>query len=378
MTARNDLDLNVVLDRFLGEGPTEAPDDALDLALERVSTMRQRYGAPRRSFGMTTPVRLLAAAAILIAILVAGGIYLGSRPPTPEPLPSPVATAPAVAPSPVPSSSAAAIASASARPSAGPLPTPTPVPPIPALAIRALYAVDNGITGARQPGMLTVDDQSRLLELSDGVRFALDEQPDLPRALKAYPLLAAHVDELAPKLTGDRGDRLRRAVAVLGDILEAQELAPGAIDAGTYYSTHFHPTVMVTVPDGWTRRNEDGEVVAMSKGELTLAISKRATDVSADGLAKALGKNSADALADAPEPATLGAHKAFRGRIDGGGTLWFSEGLDPHDSKPGSEVRAWVVDVDGKPLTIQLDGPKAKVLDVLPEIETMLSTMQSI
>ncbi len=378
MTARNDLDLDRVLDRFLGEGPTAAPDDALDLALERVSTMRQRHGTPRRTTRMTTPVRLLAAAAILVAMLIAGGIFIGSRPPTPEPLPSPVATPPAVAPSIAPSPSPAAIASPSAHPSASPLASPTSTQPVPALAIRALYAVDNGITGARQPGMLTVDDQSRLLELSDGVRFALDEQPDLPRALKAFPLLAAHVDELAPKLTGDRGDRLRSAVAVLGDILEAKELAPGPLDAGTYYSTRFHPTVMVTVPDGWTRRNEDGEVVAMSKGALTLAVTKRATDVSADGLAKALGKNSADALADAPEPATFGGHKAFRGRIDGGGTLWFSEGLDPHDSRPGSEVRAWVVDVNGKPLTIQLDGPKADVLDVLPEIETMLATMQSI
>jgi hypothetical protein len=374
MTTRPDLDL--VLGSFLGEGPTEAPDEALDAALDRVATLRQRSRQPRRLFGLSTPVRLLAAAAILIALLVASGIYLGSRPPSPEPLPSPRASAaPTDAPAPSARSSPAAVASAIA--SLNPLPVPTPLPPIPALALRALYAVDAGTTGARQPGMLTVEDQSRLLELSDGVRFALDEQPDLPRALAAYPALAAKVDELAPKLTGDRGDRLRDAVAVLGDVLHATTFVPEGLDAGTYYSERFTPTVLTTVPEGWSRTFEDSEVLALVKDGVTLAFDKRALEATADGVAAALGALDASGLPAPPEAVTLGQYKGFSGRQDSGGTLWLTDALLAHDAKPGDEVRAWVLDLGAKrALTVHVDGPPKAVARLQPEIEAMLASLQ--
>ena len=88
MTAQ--LELDRILDAFLGEGPTSCPDRVLDAALADITTTRQRraWRVPRRYSDMPTPLRLLAAAAILAAAV--GGVFvLGSSlrndaPPTPE------------------------------------------------------------------------------------------------------------------------------------------------------------------------------------------------------------------------------------------------------------------------------------------------------
>ena len=74
MTAQ--LDIERVLDDFLAEGASDLSDHVLDAALDDVSTTRQRraWRVPRRYSDMPTPLRLMAAAAILAAAL--GGAFL--------------------------------------------------------------------------------------------------------------------------------------------------------------------------------------------------------------------------------------------------------------------------------------------------------------
>ena len=73
MTAQ--LDIDRLLDDFLGDGANGLSDRVLDAALGDIETTRQRraWRVPRRS-DMPTPLRLLAAAAILAAAL--GGAFL--------------------------------------------------------------------------------------------------------------------------------------------------------------------------------------------------------------------------------------------------------------------------------------------------------------
>jgi hypothetical protein len=121
MTTRQDQDLDVVLRQFLGDGPVEAPDPAIAAALERIATMRQRPDTFLRRSRMSTPVRLLIAAAVAIGILAGGALMVGNRPPT-EPAPaSPAASV-------VPIASASPQPSPTLAPTPSPTPTPTPTP----------------------------------------------------------------------------------------------------------------------------------------------------------------------------------------------------------------------------------------------------------
>ena len=74
MTAQ--LDIERVLDDFLGDGTDELSDRVLEAALRDTEHIRQRraHGVPRRFSDMPTPLRLLAAAAILATAL--GGAFL--------------------------------------------------------------------------------------------------------------------------------------------------------------------------------------------------------------------------------------------------------------------------------------------------------------
>lgn len=121
MTERRDVDLDFVLGQFLGDGPTEAPDPALAAALERVAKLRQRHdpflGRPR----MSTPIRLLVAAAVVIGLLAGGAVLVGNRTPTEQAPASPPAS---VAPLPSTSPPSPTLPPPTATPSASPSATP--------------------------------------------------------------------------------------------------------------------------------------------------------------------------------------------------------------------------------------------------------------
>ncbi len=115
---------------WLEEGPTQAPDRAVEAALLRIETTSQERDlrVPWRVSTMSTPARLVAAAVIAI-VVVGGGVYaLGSQPSGvggPTSSPPPAATP---APTPVPT------------------PEPTPIPTEdPAAAFAAFRAARDAV-----------------------------------------------------------------------------------------------------------------------------------------------------------------------------------------------------------------------------------------
>lgn len=92
---------------WLEDGPTRAPEQAVDAALGRIQTTPQERGL-RVPWRMPTmnPIARLAAAAVVAAIAVGGSLYLVGRdlsiggPPPPGPTATPTAVAATSAPSP--------------------------------------------------------------------------------------------------------------------------------------------------------------------------------------------------------------------------------------------------------------------------------------
>lgn len=120
-------DLDRLLDQWLGEGLTVAPDRVLDVLADRISHRAQRPAwrfIPWRFVIMTRPVRLAALVAVLL-VAVAGAVLLGGgatppSPPSRSASPS-AASSQAASASAVPSAAtAASTPSASAPPAASP------------------------------------------------------------------------------------------------------------------------------------------------------------------------------------------------------------------------------------------------------------------
>jgi hypothetical protein len=155
--------------------------------------------------------RLAAAAVVILAVIAVGAIALGSRggpgpaaPPSPSPAPiaTPSAAPSSAAPSPAASQPAQSPAASSAAQA----------------AIAALDLVDKGITAARGPVGLTVDDQSRLFQLEDDARGRL-ERGDVVTARQPFDQMVAYLATMGSKLDSDGGRRLQAAMAALDLLL---------------------------------------------------------------------------------------------------------------------------------------------------------------
>jgi hypothetical protein len=368
MTTYTDLELDGILDEFLGEGPNAAPDRAIDAALGRIDHVNQRgRGVSAGWAQMPTVARLLVAAALLIAAFAIGALVVGTRPDD-RPAPSqavPTAAASAFQPSTPPPSPTALSAV-----------TPEPVTPAMALALEAAGRTDRAITATKGPLGITDADQSRLLQLIDDVKTALAGRSDPAAASDAVEALAVDVAVRTEPLAEERRARLRAAIAALRGAVAAKPFEPEELAPGTWYTTRFAPVTALTVPEGWSRNLEDAEVLALRKGGLTLAVTKIAADATAAGVAKALGNPPADSLSPAPQAVTFPSYVgATSGLSEGGGTLWFTESLQAFDAAPTDAVRAWVLQAGSRPLTIYLSGPPDEVAAAVPEVEQMLGTM---
>jgi len=367
MTTFTDLELDRILDQFLGEGPASAPDRAIDAALDRIADLGQRRTpVVTRRLNMSTPVRLLLAAALVLALAAAGAAFLGSRPPGPDVVPPVESQAP--------SATATASAATTAPPSATPLAavTPRPVSPAVSVMLAAVNRADQAVTATKGPLGITDADQSRLLQLIDNVHTALDGVTTDPSvASDAVDAFATDAIARTEPLGEQYRVRLRTAVAALQGAVAAKPFVPEGLDAGTWYSSRFPPPVALTLPAGWSRGLEDSEVLALQKGKMTLAVNKMATEATAAGAAKAIGAS----LTLGPTPVTFPSYVGFTAGADGGGTLWFTEGLQAFDAPKGDVVRVWVLQAGAKPITVTLSGPPAEVKAALPEVEKMLGTM---
>lgn len=97
-----DRDLDRLLGAWFADGPTGAPDRVLDVMTDRIGRQGQRPGwlADRHVPVVAVPIRLLAAAALLVAVSVIGTVLIGggrigpgpSPSPSPTPTPTPTAT----------------------------------------------------------------------------------------------------------------------------------------------------------------------------------------------------------------------------------------------------------------------------------------------
>jgi hypothetical protein len=142
----------------------------------------------------------------------------------------------------------------------------------------------------------------------------------------------------------------------------------GALAAGTYHSTRFSPAVVITVPDGWRLEVEDSEVLVIKRDNLELAFTHNAATVSAAG--------ANDLAAGTPTSVTLGLYQGFKsGPADGMRFIFLTETGSGPRPVAGSLTWGWVVDVHGRALSIQLNGPGDEATAALPEVEAILATL---
>ena len=94
-----DRDLNRLLDAWFAEGPVQVADRVIDGTASRIARQRQIPAWRLRSWRfptMSTPIKLVAIGAALLAVLAGGAVFMGGgctpppRPPTPSPTPTPV------------------------------------------------------------------------------------------------------------------------------------------------------------------------------------------------------------------------------------------------------------------------------------------------
>jgi hypothetical protein len=109
----DDRDLNRLLDTWFADGPVQVADRVIDGTANRIARQRQRPAwrlHPWRFPTMSTPIKLVAIGAALLAVLVGGAVFMGGGSARPI-------TAPTAAPTSTPQPSAAA--AVTAAPSAG-------------------------------------------------------------------------------------------------------------------------------------------------------------------------------------------------------------------------------------------------------------------
>lgn len=153
------------------------------------------------------------------------------------------------------------------------------------------------------------------------------------------------------------------------------EFPSGVIPPGTYHSTRFAPVVVVTLPKGWTELYEDAEGLVLTKGTIEIYFTHAAAAVSAREL-NLLMNGGTGVPSASPGPVTLGSYAGFQaGPGDGGGTIFIDSGLRAWDSAPGSLVWGWVVDMDGRALSIEFTGPADEATAALGEVRAILDTL---
>ena len=362
MTGRS-RDVDALLGAYFEDGPTEAPDRAIEAAVELLGRTRQerRRWQPWR-FEMSNRMRLGTVAAAAIVVVVAGIAILG-RPQMP-----PVASSPspsAVLPgTPVPST---------ALPTGGPSPSALATSPNIGLATKALNRLTTAIGAAQAAVIVSADEAGRLQAAVDGARLSLGDG-SLELALVGWRAFTDQMSTLEPRLTGHLGrssadaDMLLDAVTAADVALNAKPLGTGTLPSGPYRSTYFvSPLLAFALPDGWSSFVDDADVLAFKHGNVVLAFNHTATAATADAMATAIGHHGTAAFTAGPTAVSYGSFAGFTGQAEPRATLWYTAGLQGFDAAPGDVVRIWVLTVEGRVLTIEMTGPSAEVNSVLAE-----------
>ncbi|MBA2719321.1 MAG: hypothetical protein H0U52_08805 [Chloroflexi bacterium] len=192
--------------------------------------------------------------------------------------------------------------------------------------------------------------------------------PSTPAASGAASASAS----VGPSASASRSPSQLASIAPSSSAAPGSAFAPGPVAAGTWHTPIFRPTVVLTMPDGWTRTREDRELFGLRLGKADLAFTHTAPSLALDVVHRT---NQADP--DDPTPVTLGAYTGFQTAltVPGRATMYFDEGSRAYDTSVGDSLKTWVVDVDGRPLSIYLSGPTADVQAALPAAEAILATL---
>ena len=281
---------------------------------------------------------------------------------TSAPMPTPAATA---APSPSPSAAAATpIASLT-----GALPFS-----VPRAALAAARRFDLALIAAQGGGELTGTDYRAYEPILVILRLSLTDG-SVPLAMPNYASLTKQIEADSAKLAGPLGRVVVRDFELLGSVLAATALTPGAIPAGSHYGNTFRPGVLLTFGAGCSVVAEDATVLAVAKGGVTLAFTHQASETSSAAVEAVLEAGSDVQVSPAPTAVDIGAFRGWIASVKRGGTLWSSADGTAHVAAPGSTVRAWVLDVNHAPLTIVADGPTAAMTALSAELDDTLGTL---
>jgi len=360
MTQRNAPDLDLVLGAFLGEGPLEAPDRAIEDALETIVTTGQiRRPWMGGRFTMPRQLRLVAAAAAILVFVALAAFYAGNRQSTPNPLPSLIPTA--ATPGPV----------ASPSPTPAPSPTAAAADPMLSLILAAETELDHAVVATLGQGGLNPSEEGSLLQLLDDMNLALTEGHVRPPT-DLFDRFVAKVDQLAAKIQSAILARIRADTTTYGALLHSTPFVAG-MTAGVHYSEQFVPNVVLTMPDGWNPGGQDREGLVIKRGLIWMAFDFQGpTSVS---------EASATVNGHVPTAVTFGEFSGFEETypIEAGPavTLYIDSGLRANDTRDGDATHTWLIDFRGRPLTIVLTGLAADVTAALPEVRAMLQTLQS-
>jgi len=199
----------------------------------------------------------------------------------------------------------------------------------------------------------------------------LQRQTTLPVAASPSPSTLASPSPAASAPPSSTPSPRATSVPSPTPSLPGSAFAAGPLAAGTYHSTAFTPYVVATLPDGWARAGEDRELLRLKRGNAELGFAHNAAAVAP---ADAHGTNRGDP--NAPTPVTLGAFSGFEtSTTETEGTLYIDEGLRAYDAPPGTSLHTWVLDVDGRVLTILLTAPTAEIDAALDDARAVLETL---
>ena len=357
MAMSDRVDLDRILGDFFIDGPSAAPDRAIEDALLLVAATDQRSVGRIPWRDARSVARFALVAALLAVTLLTGVLIAGGLPRTPDPI-APVSP-PAEPVSPPAEAAPSASAAASAPAQVG--------SPVALLATVALARVDVALAAAGG------DPAAGAARDAIGDALAAD---DVAAAAAAYVSLPGAADRVATGMAAPAGMRLRQAVDMLGGVLGATPIGSGPLPAGTYHTTSLSPTLAITLGDGWTRHIEYADALSFRRGGLSFGLNRNATSLGPDGVAQTLGRRDPASLPSPPRPVSFASYAGYTGEDTGRSmTVWYTDGLAPIDSRASDLVRTWVLDAEDSPITAYLVGPPDAVEAATAEIERALGSL---
>ncbi|HXI45682.1 MAG TPA: hypothetical protein VNH13_05235 [Candidatus Acidoferrales bacterium] len=177
---------------------------------------------------------------------------------------------PSVAAGTAPASPSAAPTTAPSA-TAGVLASPSPSRIVTRAALKVVRRLTLDLTAAQTAGEIGSTDFRAYEPLLVILRLSLDDG-SISLSEVNYAALGKQVTADAAKLQGVHGQAVVADYDLLGSVLAAKPFVAGPLSAGSWFTTSFQPTLVVTVPTGWTAAPETEATIHLSKLGATLEI----------------------------------------------------------------------------------------------------------